>query len=64
MDNVNKNEQFREMELLAFRFSELAYIEATKPKYVRNPWVIDSYLESAKNLTKCLIDNGIWQERN
>ena len=64
MNTANDNNQFREMEQLAFRFSELAYIEACKPKYVRNPWVIDHLLESAKNLTKCLIDNGIWKERN
>lgn len=61
MEMMNKYDQFRELEQLAFRYSELAYIEATKPKYVSNPWVRDHLLQSAKNLTNCLIENGIWQ---
>lgn len=52
------------VELLAFRYSELAYNEACKPKAEQNQYAIDRWLNSAKVMTNWLIDKGIWQERN
>ena len=47
---------------MAYKFSELAYIEACKPKAERNQWDMDYYLHCAKSISNVLIRNGIWEQ--
>jgi hypothetical protein len=61
---ANNIEMLKRAEEIAFRYSELAYNEACKPKDQQDQEVIDRYLIGAKVLTKHLISNGFWEERN
>lgn len=58
----NENSNYQEIEWLAFQYSELAYIEASKPESERSQWVVDLHLCRAKALTNLLINNGFWKE--
>ena len=61
---ANNNQAFQRAQELAFRYSELAYNEACKPKAQQNQVLVSRYLRNAKTLTKYLIRNNFWQERN
>ena len=46
----------------AFKLTEVAYLEACKPKDLRDQALIDGTFKHAKLLTKLLIDVGHWDK--
>lgn len=64
MNSAMDIQLFQQYEQMALRYSELAYNEACKPKAQQNQVLVSRYLRNAKTLTKYLIRNNFWQERN
>ena len=60
--NFRNAPTFRSVANQAQKFSEIAYLEATKPEWLQNQEVISFAYKEAKRLTNRLVNAGYWKK--